>query len=73
MASVHIAFCAPRAYADIFADVSRRLGLSHSAFIRRCVEHFIATEVDPQLAGALAAARSSAAILSDARSHGFKV
>jgi hypothetical protein len=55
-----IAFRAPRDYAQLFAEISGRLGLSYSAFIRRSIEYFVATEVDPNLASALADARSNA-------------
>jgi hypothetical protein len=59
-ASAHLTLRLPRDYALLVTWISRDLGLTHAAFIRRCIEYFVATKVDPGLAEALADARSSA-------------
>lgn len=59
-ASVHLTMRLPGDYALLLTGISKDLGLTHSAFIRRCVERFVATEVDPDLAKALAHARTRA-------------
>jgi predicted DNA-binding protein len=47
----------PPDYLTLLSGVSEGLGLTKAAFVRRCIERFVATEVDPDIAKAMAAAR----------------
>jgi len=49
----HLAFRVHKDYAQLFAEIRRDLGLTNSAFLRRAIERFVATEVNPSLAQAL--------------------
>ena len=55
--SVHLTMRLPPDYALLVAGISRDLGLTQSAFVRRCVERFVANEVGPDIAKALVKAR----------------